>query len=145
MIEVVAAAFATGQHAPTPHAASTLQKFGAGGFGAVLGWYLYFLNRYRKDVSIGDLTTVVAAIGGTAILALFPAKTDLFGAYGVGLAVGFFGYFVVVVALVVASDEFGVGYLIDGRRKALKGDEIFGATTPDRPMADAGRSGPVAG
>ena len=28
--------------------ASTLQLIGAGCFGAILGWYLYFINRYRN-------------------------------------------------------------------------------------------------
>ncbi|MGQ0520832.1 MAG: hypothetical protein ACT4PX_06760, partial [Actinomycetota bacterium] len=81
--------------------ASSLQRWGAFSFGLVLGWFLYFLNRYRKEISLADLTTVLGAVGGGAILALFPAKTDLFGAYGVGLAAGFFGYFLVLMALVV--------------------------------------------
>ena len=75
---------------------ATLQVWGAGGFGAVIGWYLYFINRYRKgDVQIGDITTVIGAIGGGAVTALFdPHKTgDLFSAYGLGLAIGFFTYF----------------------------------------------------
>ena len=34
--------------------ASALQLLGAGGFGAILGWYLYFINRYRSaDVRMG--------------------------------------------------------------------------------------------
>jgi hypothetical protein len=97
-------------------AATELQKWGAFAFGLVLGWFLYFLNRYRKEVSLADLTTVIGAVGGGAVLALFPAKTDLFGAYGVGLAVGFFGYLLVLVGLVVKSENFGVDYLVDGRR-----------------------------
>ena len=78
-----------------------VQLFGAGGFGAVIGWYLFFLNRYRTgEIGLADLVTVIGAIGGAAILAIFPAKSDLFGAYGIGLAVGFFGYFLVLVVLV---------------------------------------------
>ena len=34
------------------------------------------------------------------MLSLFPNNSDLFGAYGVGLGVGFFAYFVIVVAMV---------------------------------------------
>ena len=86
--------------------ATFLQLLGAGCFGAVIGWYLFFLNRYRAgDVGLGDLVTVVGAIGGAAILALFPAESDLFGAYGIGLAIGFFGYFLVLVGLVRRSTE----------------------------------------
>ena len=80
-----------------------LQIVGAGAFGALIGWYVYYINRYRVgDVQFSDLVTLVGILGGAAILALFPARTDLFGAYGIGLAVGFFGYFVVLVILVVS-------------------------------------------
>jgi hypothetical protein len=104
--------------------ATTLQLVGAGGFGALIGWYLYYINRYRRaDVQLSDIVTVVGAIGGGAVLALFPAKSDLFGAYGIGLFIGFFGYFIVLVLLVLISGNFGVDFFLDGRRKALAADE----------------------
>ena len=99
------------------------QLLGAGGFGAVVGWFLYYVNRYRSDVQLADVATLVGAIGGAAILTLFPAKTDLFGAYGIGLAVGFFGYFVVLLVMVGMSDKFAVEWFLDGRRKKLEADE----------------------
>ena len=69
--------------------ASFLQLLGAGGFGAVIGWYVYFLNRYRAgDVALADLVTVIGAVGGGAILALFPAESDLFGPTASGLRPG---------------------------------------------------------
>jgi hypothetical protein len=98
--------------------ASVLQLWGAGGFGAILGWYLYYVNRYRKgDVQLGDLVTVVGVLGGGAVLALFPARSDLFGAYGLGLCVGFFGYLLVLIILVRQSKAFTVDWFLDGRRK----------------------------
>lgn len=98
--------------------ASGIQLFGAGGLGFVLGWYLYFINRYRRsDVQLGDLLTLVGAIGGGATTALFPAKTDLFGAYGIGLFAGFFSYFLVLVVLVAVSKNFDADWFLDGRRK----------------------------
>ncbi|WP_083587301.1 hypothetical protein [Agrococcus sp. Marseille-P2731] len=103
------------------------QLGGAFAFGAVIGWFIYFLNRYRKEVVLGDLTTVVSAVGGAAVLVLFPAGTDLFGAYGIGLAAGFFGYLALLVVLVMLSDEFDLNYLIDGRRK----DPQSGSGLPD--------------
>ena len=104
--------------------ATTIQVWGAGGFGALIGWYLYYINRYRRaDVQLSDIVTVVGAIGGSAVLALFPAKSILFGAYGIGLFIGFFGYFIVLVVLVTISGNFGVDFFLDGRRKALAGDE----------------------
>jgi hypothetical protein len=103
----------------------TLQMIGAGAFGAVLGWYVYYVNRWRKDeVRLGDIVTLVGAIGGAAVLALFPAKSDLFGAYGIGLATGFFLYFIVLVIVVSKSPGFTWAWFIDGRAPKLGADEI---------------------
>ncbi len=94
------------------------QLAGAFGFGVLIGWYIYFVNRYRKgDVQASDIVTLIGAIGGSAVLALFDKKTDLFGAYGVGLAVGFFTYFVSLLILVARSQNFDFDWFLDGRRK----------------------------
>ena len=99
-------------------AASGLQLWGAGCFGGLIGWLLYGFNRQRRDEpTIGDLVTILGAIGGTAILALFPASSDLFGAYGIGLAVGFGLYFLILVVIVGLSDNFSSDWFIDGRKK----------------------------
>ena len=98
--------------------ASPLQLIGAGCFGAILGWYLYFINRYRSGlVDFGDIVTILGAVGGAGVLALFPAGTDLFGAYGIGLAIGFFGYYLILNALVARSPNFDADFFLDGRRK----------------------------
>lgn len=99
-------------------AASTVQLLGAGGFGAMIGWYVYYINRYRKgDVQLSDLVTLIGILGGGAVLAIFPARTDLFGAYGIGLFSGFFGYFLSLIILVGVSRNFNVDWFLDGRRK----------------------------
>jgi hypothetical protein len=106
-----------------------LQDWGAAAFGAVIGWYLYFINRYRKaDVQIGDLTTVIGAIGGGAVLAIFK-QPDLFGSYGAGLAAGFFGYFLVLIFLVGHSKTFTSDWFLDGRRPNPPEDWGYGADT----------------
>jgi hypothetical protein len=103
--------------------ATALQLWGAGAFGTLIGWLVYYINRYRKaDVQLSDLVTLIGVIGGGAILALFPAKTDLFGAYGIGLGVGFFSYFLVLIFLVGVSKNFTVDFFLDGRRKKPKDD-----------------------
>ena len=74
---------------------SLIQLLGAACFGAVIGWYVYLINRRRTDaMQMSDLLAIIAVIGGGAVLALFPASSDLFGAYAIGLAGGFFYCFV---------------------------------------------------
>ena len=106
--------------------ATLLQLLGALGFGMIIGWYVYYINRYRKgDVQFSDLTTVIGIIGGGAVLSLFPAQTDLFGAYGIGLALGFFGYFGVLIMMVNRSPNFSIDWFLDMRRKKLSDDEFI--------------------
>ena len=103
--------------------ASTIQLIGAGTFGALIGWYIYYINRYRSaEIQLNDLMTLVGVLGSGAILALFPAATDLFGAYGIGLFIGFFGYFIIVAILVRGSENFDADWFLDGRRKKLPED-----------------------
>ncbi|MBI3544083.1 MAG: hypothetical protein HY075_12500 [Deltaproteobacteria bacterium] len=84
----------------------------------IIGWYLYYINRYRgDDIKLTDLGTVLGVIGGGAVLALFPAKTDLFAAYGIGLCVGFFAYFILLAALVRKSKHYDATWFIDGLPK----------------------------
>ncbi len=114
--------------------ATTLQIVGAIGFGAIIGWYLYFINRYRtSQVDLADLVTVIGAIGGGAILVLFPARSDLFGAYGIGLALGFFGYFLALIVMVGLTKNFTVEFFLDGRRRKPADDEIMPGYNPAAP------------
>ena len=97
--------------------AVTLQTWGAFCFGAIIGWYIYYINRYRKgDVAIGDITSVIGAVSGGTVTAFFGGGA-IFGAYGIGLAVGFFGYFLTLIILVAASKNFDSDWFLDGRRK----------------------------
>ncbi len=114
------------QDAPeVAEAASQLQIIGAVGFGTIIGWLVYYINRYRKsDVQFSDLATVIGILGGGAILALFPAGTDLFGGYGIGLFIGFFSYFTFLMVWVRISKNFTVDWFLDGRSKKLGENEI---------------------
>jgi hypothetical protein len=103
--------------------ASTLQLIGAGCFGLILGWYLYFINRYRSGpVDFGDITSILTAIGGAAVTALFRSGSDMFGAYGIGLAAGFFLYYAILNTMVARSANFDSDFFLDGRRKKLQPD-----------------------
>jgi hypothetical protein len=124
-----------------PVSASVLQIVGTACFGAVIGWFLYHVNRHRiEGVELGDIVTVIAAVGGSAVTALFPAGTDLFASYGIGLAAGFFGYFVVLLLLVRASiarqGAFDWEWFLDGRRRDPGAGFGYGPSRPlgPRPM-----------
>lgn len=94
------------------------QLLGAGGFGCIIGWYVYYINRYRSDdVQLSDIVTVIGAIGGSAVTALFERGSELFGAYGIGLFIGFFSYFFLLVVWVARSPNFTIDWFLDGRRK----------------------------
>lgn len=101
-------------------------EWGAFAFGAVIGWFTYFVNRYRVEVTLADVATVIGALGGAAVLALFPAETALFSAYGIGLAAGFFGYFLILVVLVRRSEGWTAAWFLDGRRPKLSDNQIIG-------------------
>ena len=104
-----------------------VQLYGAFAFGLVVGWYVYYINRHRRsDVQLTDLVTLVGVLGGGAILALFPAGSALFGSYGIGLAVGFFLYFIILLVFVAISRNFDVDWFLDGRRHKVADDQTDG-------------------
>lgn len=84
----------------------SIELWGAGAFGLVVGWITYRTLRRTETTGLSDLATVIGAVGGAAITGLFPEQTGAFGAYGIGLAIGFFGYF--VTSLILASRTKGL-------------------------------------
>ena len=107
-----------------------IQTIGAITFGILIGWYVYYINRYRTgQVQMSDLVTLIGVIGGAAVLSLFPAQSNLFGAYGIGLAIGFFGYFLFLMIFVYASKNFGPDWFLDGRRIGPDGKPGFPGPT----------------
>jgi hypothetical protein len=63
-------------------------------FGIIIGWVTYrTLRRTGETVALSNIASVIAAIGGGAVTALFNSPA-LFGWYSIGLLVGFFGYLV---------------------------------------------------
>lgn len=76
-----------------------VQSIGAVAFGVVVGWVTYrTLRRRSSAVELSDIATVIGAVGGAAVTALFQ-NGDLFGWYAIGLAVGFFGYLLLGVTV----------------------------------------------
>lgn len=67
-------------------------ELGAVLFGVVIGWVTYRTLVRRSDgAKLSDIATVIGAVGGGAVVALFN-NAHMFGLYSVGLAVGFFAY-----------------------------------------------------
>ena len=98
---------------------------GAFSLGALIGWFIYSTNRYRREESkLTDVASLISAIAGAGIVTLvdgdgelpFASDVVLFGAYGLGLWVGFLSYFLVLVRLVHASEAFTWTWFLDGRR-----------------------------
>jgi hypothetical protein len=84
--------------------ATALTKVGAGLFGLVVGWITYrTLRRKEGPALLSDLSSVIAAVGGTAVVAIPFDDPDVFGAYAIGLGVGFFAY--LLVGLMVGGKE----------------------------------------
>jgi hypothetical protein len=54
---------------------------------------------------LSDVATVIGAVGGAAVTALFK-KEELFGLYAIGLAAGFFAYLIVSM-IVYGKEEAG--------------------------------------
>ncbi|GAN54613.1 hypothetical protein [Tanticharoenia sakaeratensis] len=95
---------------------------GAFGIGTVVGWFLYFTNRYRRDVTFADVGHLLVALAGGASTAVFrwdgPTHMVIWGSYGLGIFSGFFGYFAVLLVLMARSrGAFSASYLIDGRSR----------------------------
>ena len=86
-----------------------LALIGALCFGGVMGWITYSTLRRLERRALTDLTTILGVLGGASVTTLFPVKTGAFGAYCIGLAVGFFLY------LVVATRPGAPDWLGDGR------------------------------
>jgi len=77
---------------------------GAFAFGLVIGWVTYRTLRRTKQTGLSDIATVIGAVGGATVTGLFQKGTDIFGYYGIGLAVGFFLYLIVSVALAAKTN-----------------------------------------
>jgi hypothetical protein len=74
-------------------------------FGIVIGWITYYtMRKNTKPRELADITVILSALVGPAILAVFPApeegKSTMFGWYGIGLAIGFFLYLVFFIILI---------------------------------------------
>jgi hypothetical protein len=72
----------------------SVEIIGALCFGITVGWVTYrTLRRQGETVAISNIASVIAAVGGGAVTALFTTP-DIFSWYCIGLFIGFFGYLI---------------------------------------------------
>jgi uncharacterized membrane protein YfcA len=93
-----------------------MEHAGAVCFGAMIGWLTYFTMRYKKEHAITDIANLIGAIGGAAVLSLFSKESAMFSWYSVGLAIGFFGYFLILLILYTFTKDLKVADLLDATR-----------------------------
>jgi hypothetical protein len=116
----------------------TFQLWGAFAFGLVIGWVTYRTLRRTQGSNVGDIASVIAAVGGGAVVALFRPETDTFGAYGIGLAVGFFGYD--ATALVIARQTQTLSAANEWLGEAQDGSNVGGDARDGSPRRRMPRS-----
>jgi NhaP-type Na+/H+ or K+/H+ antiporter len=76
-----------------------IAEVGSISFGVVIGWITYRTLRRKADrAAMSDIASVIGAVGGAGVTALFKAP-ELFGGYSIGLAIGFFLYLIVSIAI----------------------------------------------
>ncbi|MES4889607.1 hypothetical protein [Streptomyces sp. NPDC096012] len=103
---------------------TTLSLWGSGAFGLVIGWIAYrTLRRTADKPRLADLVTVIAALGGGAVVNARFAEPDLFAAYGIGLAAGFFAYLL-------------VAYVLERSERKKSAAQAEAAATPAEAAAD---------
>jgi hypothetical protein len=87
----------------------SVDLIGAACFGFVIGWITYrTLRRTGETVALSNIATVIGAVGGGAVTALFNSP-ELFGHYCIGLFVGFVAYLVLGNTLLKNSGWLGDG------------------------------------
>jgi len=78
-------------------------------FGIVVGWVTYrTLRRQGETVAVSNIASVIGAVGGAAVTALFNSQ-EMFGWYCIGLAIGFFAYMILGHTIFKNSGWLGGG------------------------------------
>lgn len=106
-----------------------LSLIGALCFGVVIGWITYRTLRRSKTNGLSDIATVLGALGGATVTALFRRDSGEFGAYCIGLLIGFFAYLMFAVKK-GAPDWMGTEPASSGSGAAGGGDTTFRPPPP---------------
>ena len=107
--------------------AFAIDLWGAGALGLVLGWVLYFSIRGKAgQISVTEFAAIVAAVVGGTVTGTITGDPKMLGAYGLGLAAGFFAL-LILTALFVRKDKATSSWT-DALERSVREDE-----GPERP------------
>lgn len=70
---------------------TVINAIGTACFGAVIGWCIYYSLRRWSSYSPSQLGVLITAVLGSAVSTFFSGGYNV-GAYGIGVALGFFSY-----------------------------------------------------
>jgi NhaP-type Na+/H+ or K+/H+ antiporter len=70
---------------------SLINAIGAACFGSVIGWCIYYSMRRWEKYSPSQLGVLLTAVLGGVVVAFFVGSYSA-GAYGIGVAIGFFAF-----------------------------------------------------
>jgi uncharacterized membrane protein YeaQ/YmgE (transglycosylase-associated protein family) len=111
-------------------------------FGIVIGWIVYRTLRRSQTNGVSDLATVIGAVGGAGVTAIFTKDHGDFSRYCLGLFVGFFGYLIVGARVSDAPVAAWLGH--EARQNGPKGPVLpapdarsgheIGQTDPTEPV-----------
>jgi hypothetical protein len=79
-------------------------------FGCVVGFIAYRTLRRAGTAHIGDLSAVLASIGGAGVTSLLKDSGLYFLPYSIGLFIGFFGYLALCLALRDSTAQEWLGF-----------------------------------
>lgn len=77
-------------------------------FGVLIGYITHRTLVRTKEAALGDLSTVIGAVGGGGVTAIVAPGSDLFGAYAIALLAGY----VVYGSLFVRANGWGAFALV---------------------------------
>jgi len=89
-------------------------------FGAVVGWLTHNVYQKAELINVPWLASLIGAIGGGAIMAIFPHKTPMFGAYCIGLGLSFFLRAMLHPLRKAVEEQMALENLKDTERKNAK-------------------------
>jgi hypothetical protein len=92
---------------------------GASFFGAVVGWLAHNVFQRAELLNVSWLASIIGVVGGGAVMAIFPERSPMFGAYCIGLGFSFFARVLTYPITKAISDEMELEKLKETKRQQV--------------------------